>query len=163
MASGNTLDAMFAGEQDPGPTSNPAVLGTRNQHPVLTFSDSVQQSAIFSRLLPRHYAGGGITFYVHWSAVATTGNIAWDIAIERIGDGQQDIDSDGFATAQAVAGAAVPATSGLVKITNVAVSSGDLDGIAVGEMFRLRIRRDPATSGDATGLAELLGIEMKET
>jgi hypothetical protein len=146
------------------PASNFATLDTRNSHPCLDFDTTTQEAAVFTGLLPRSYGGGGITVYVHWAATsATSGTIGWDIAIERIGDGSQDTDSDGFASAQTVTAATVPATSGNVKITNVAITDGaNMDSIAAGELFRLRIRRDVAND-NAAGDAELFGIEVRET
>ena len=163
MASGDTL-LIFTALHNSPPASNPATFDVRNGTPVLDFDATTQEIAIFLGVLPRNYAGGGITVYPHWAATsATTGTIGWDVSFERIGDSQQDIDSDGFATAQTVTATTVPGTSGHVDITNVAVTTGaNIDSIAVGEAFRLRVRRDVA-SDDAAGDAELLAVEMKET
>ena len=163
MASGNTL-LIFTPLMNEPPSSNYATLDTRNLHPVLDFDDTTQEAAIFSAVLPRHYAGGGITVYVHYSATsATSGTGGWDVSFERIGDSQQDVDSDGFATAQTVTAATVPGTSGHVDILNVAVTNGaNMDSIAVGELFRLRIRRDVAND-TAVGDLELHAVELKET
>lgn len=163
MASGNTL-LIFTPLMNEPPSANFASIDHRNGHPVLDFDDTTQESAIFTGVLPRNYAGGGITVYVHFAATsAITGTIGWDVAFERIGDSQQDIDSDGFATAQTITAATVPGTSGHVDILNVAVTDGaNLDSIAVGEAFRIRIRRDVAND-TATGDAELVAVELKET
>lgn len=162
MASGNTLLVLTPGAAEL-PASNFAALGLRNRHPVLRFDTTTQETVFWTAVLPRHYAGGGVTVYVHWSAVPTTGTVGWDVAFERIGDSQQDIDSDGFATAQTVTATTVPGTSGNVDITNVAVSNGaNMDSIAAGEAFRIRIRRDVATD-TAAGDAELVAVELKET
>lgn len=163
MASGNTL-CVFTPQNNEPPSSNYATLDTRNGHLVLDFDATTQEAAIFKGVLPRNYAGGGITVYLHWAATsATTGTIGWDVSFERIGDGSQDIDSDGFATAQTVTAATVPGTSGHVDITNVAVTNGaNMDSLAVGEAFRLRVRRDVAND-TASGDAELLAVELKET
>jgi hypothetical protein len=163
MATGNTLLVWRAADNEP-PAANYATLDTRNGHLVLDFDDTTQEAALFTGVLPRHYAAGGITVYLHWAATsATTGTVGWDVAFERIGAGSQDLDADGFATAQTVTAATVDATSGNVKITNVAIANGvNLDSIAVGEAFRVRIRRDVAND-TATGDAELLAVELKET
>jgi hypothetical protein len=163
MATGNTL-LIFTPLQNEPPSSNYATLDTRNLHPVLDFDDTTQETAIFRGVVPRHYAGGGITVYVHFAATsATTGTIGWDVSFERVSDSQQDIDSDGFATAQTITAGTVPGTSGHVDILNVAVTDGaNMDSIAVGEAFRLRIRRDVAND-TATGDAELFAVELKET
>jgi hypothetical protein len=163
MASGDTL-LVFHPYQNEPPTADFATLGLRNNHPCLEFDATTQEAAIFSSVLPRHYAGGGITIYAHYAAAsATSGTMGWDVAFERIGNGSQDVDSDGFAGAQTITAVTVPATSGLVDIVNVAVSDGaNIDSIAVGELFRLRIRRDVAND-TAAGDAQLFAIELKET
>ncbi|HEV2778821.1 MAG TPA: hypothetical protein VGX25_05415 [Actinophytocola sp.] len=163
MASGDTLAVL--GPLDAfGPAADFATLDYRNRHPVLDFDTTTQETAFWRTVLPRHYGGGGITVYLHWSATtATTGTVGWLVAFERIGDAQQDLDADGFAADQTVTAATVPGTSGHVKISNVAVANGAaMDSIAVGEAFRLRLRRDVA-SDTAAGDAELVAIELKET
>ena len=94
---------------------------------------------------------------------ATSGDIDWDVALERIGDQQQDIDSDGFVAVNGVDNTAVPGTSGLVDIVAVTFTDGaDMDSVAVGEAFRLKVTRD-AASDTAAGDAELVAVEIKET
>lgn len=162
MASGDTLCVFTPNNNEP-PSTNYALINFRNGHPVLVFDPTTQWSAIFTGVLPRHYNGGGITVYVHWASEGTTNTVGWDVAFERIGDSQQDIDSDGFATAQVITAATVSATSGNVSITNVAISNGaNIDSIAVGEAFRIRLRRDVATDTSASN-AQVLALELKET
>lgn len=163
MASGNTLCVFFPGDNEP-PSSNYATLDQRNNHSVLDFDTTTQEAAIFTGVLPRHYAGGGITVYIHYAMTsATSGTCGWDVAFERMGNGSQDIDSDGFATAQTVTAVTVDGTSGNVDIVNVAVTDGaNIDSIAVGESFRLRVRRDVAND-TAAGDAELIAVELKES
>ncbi len=163
MASGDTL-LVFTPLNNEPPAANYATLDTRNSHPVLDFNDAAAENAVFSAIMPRHYAGGGITVYLHYamsSAVADT--IDWDAAFERIGDQQLDIDGDSFAAVQSVDNTTVPGTTGLVDIVSIAFTNGaQMDSIAVGELFRLKITRD-ATNDDASGDAELLAVELKET
>ena len=163
MASGDSLLTFKPFDNEPT-TSNYATLDTRNGHPVLDFDTTTGETAFFSAVLPRNYAGGGITVYVHYAAsTATSGTIGWLIAFERIGDGSQDIDADGFASDQTITAATVPATSGNVDIINVAITDGaNIDSIAVGEGFRLRITRDVANDS-AAGDAEIVAVELKET
>lgn len=163
MASGDTL-LQFSPLHNEPPSSNPATLDLRNSHPALDFDATTNESAVFSAVVPRHYAGSGVTVYIHYamsSAVANT--IDWDVAFERIGDQQQDLDADGFAAVQSVDNTTVPGTSGLVDIVSIAFTNGaQMDSIAVGEGFRLKVIRD-AASDDAAGDAELVFIELKET
>lgn len=163
MASGDTLLVFMPNDNEP-PSSNYATLDTRNAHPVLDFDTTTQETAIFSGVLPRNYGGGGITVYVHaMLSSATSGTLGWDVSFERMSDATTDLDSDSFASAQTITATTVPGTSGVVLVLNVAVSNGaNMDSIAVGEAFRLRIRRDVANDS-ATGDAELLAVELKET
>ena len=164
MASGDTL-LIFTPLHNEPPSSNPATLDTRNLHTVLDFDAATNESAVFSAVMPRSYAATtGLTVYIHYAmSTATSGDVDWDVAFERIGDGQQDIDSDGFAAANSVDNTTVPGTSGLVDIVNVTfVDGADMDSIAVGEGFRMKITRD-AVSDTAAGDAEILFLEIKET
>lgn len=163
MASGDTLCRYTPLHNEP-PASNPATLDTRNAHPVLDFDATTNESAVFSDIMPRNYAGGGVTVYIHYAMSSATANtVDWDAAFERIGDQQQDIDADGFAAVQSVDNTTVPGTSGLVDIVSIAFTDGaQMDSVAVGEGFRLKITRD-AVSDDAAGDAELLFIELKES
>lgn len=163
MASGDTLLMFFPSHNEP-PASNYATLDTRNQHPVLDFDAATNEDAVFTGIMPRSYNSGGVTVYIHYAmSSATTNTVDWDVAFERIGDQQQDLDSDGFAAANSVDNTTVPGTSGLVDIVSVAFTDGvDMDSIAVGESFRIKVTRD-AVNDDAVGDAELVAIEIKET
>lgn len=166
MASGNTLARFFPNQNEP-PSASFATLDIRNQHPVLDFDDTSDENAVFSDVLDRAYASGGITAYIHYSMTSDiTNKVRWDIALERIGDGQQDTDSDGFASAQTVNVAAVPGTSGHVDIVSIAFTDGaQIDSIAVGELYRIKVTRKPSdtTNDTASGDAELHAVELKET
>ncbi len=163
MASDDTL-LIFTPLANEPPVSVPALLDTRNSHPVLDFDDSTNWSAVFTAIMPRNYAGGGLTVYIHYAmSTATSGDVDWDVSFERIGDQQQDLDSDGFAAAQSVDNTTVPGTSGLVDIVSVAFTDGaQMDSIAVAESFRIKITRD-AVSDTASGDGELVAVEIKET
>ena len=88
MASGDTL-LIFTPLHNEPPSSDPATLDLRNQHPVLDFDAATNESAIFSAVMPRSYAGGGLTVYIHYAmSSATSGDIDWDVAFERIGEKQ---------------------------------------------------------------------------
>ena len=77
-----------------------------------------------------------------------------------------DIDADSFAADQ---GGSITAngTSGISSNTDIAFTSGaQMDSLAAGEPFRLRVTRDgDGTTGtdNATGDAQLWLIEMRET
>ena len=119
-ASGDTL-IVFTPLHNEQTAENFATLDTRNQHPVLDFrGDAIIEEAVFTGVMPRHYAGSGITVYYHYSmGTATAGDIDWHAQLERIGDQQQDIDSDGFGGTNTTTNTTVPATSGNVDIITI--------------------------------------------
>lgn len=163
MASGDTL-LIFTPLHNEPPSSNPATFDTRNGHPVLDFDASTDESAIFSAVMPQGYDGGGVTVYIHYSmASATSDTVDWDACFERIGDQQLDVDGDSFAAVNSVDNTTVPGTSGLVDVVSIAFTNGaDMDSVAAGELFRLKITRD-ATNDDAAGDAELHAVEIRES
>jgi hypothetical protein len=165
MASGDTLVVLTPLGSE-APASSFATLGTRNAHPVLDFDAASTESAVWTAILPRHYSGGGITIYLHWSAAtATSGNVVWQSSFEYISDGSLDIDSDGFASAITWSAAATSGTSGIVTISNQAHTDGaQLDSVVAGGSFRLKIDRVGGDGSDTmSGDAELLAVELKET
>jgi hypothetical protein len=116
-------------------------------------------------IILRQYAGGGITVRIAWMATsAVTGNVIWSAAIER-GDTGTDHDADSFASAQNSAAAAAAGTSGDPTYTEIAFTNGaQIDSLAVGEHFRIKISREASNGSDTmSGDAELLGIEIRET
>ena len=159
---GDIIDRIIPQRNSP-PATNPATFDTRNGHLVLDFDTTTQEIAIFKVFMPQTYGGNGITCYVTWAAsTATTGTGGWDVTLERIGDGLQDIDADGFGTAQTITAATVPGTSGNTTTTSVTMADGTgMDSVAAGEWFRLRLRRDVAND-TAAGDLELFGIVIRE-
>ena len=162
MASGDTLVVLTPQNSEPL-TANTATLDTRNQHPVLDFDAATNESTVFSWVMPRHYAGGGVTIYLHYAmSSATSLTVDWDISVEQIGDEALDIDADSFGTATSIDNTTVPGTSGNVDIVNGAISHANMSSPVVGDGMRLKVLRD-AVSDDATGDAELRFVEIKET
>lgn len=163
MASGNTLLA-FEAPAAQLPAANYATFDTRNNHVCLDFDAAADEACYFEGVLPRHYAGGGLTVTLIWAASsATSGVTRWDVAIERHDTGT-DLDADSFA-ADASVDATASGTSGALVYTSLTFTSGAaMDSLAAGEHFRLRVNRDANHANDTmTGDAELFGVEIRET
>jgi hypothetical protein len=162
MASGDTL-LIFTAQHNQQPSANGATLDLRNNIPVLDFDAGTDEYAVFSAILPRIYAGGGLTVNCWCMATsATTGDVIMQAAIER---GTTDMDSDSFAAAQSSAAVTANGTSGILFNVPVAFTNGaQMDSLAAGEPFRLKINRDANAAGDTmTGDLELVSVEVKET
>ena len=165
MASGDTLLVLKPFGAEP-PPSGAAAIRNRNGHPTLNFDDTANEKIRWSCVMPRHYGGGGVTAYVHYAmSSATSGNVEWRADWERIGDGQQDIDADGFTgSPQSTGPVAVPATCGHVDVAPITFTDGpQIDGVQTGEGFRLELERNTGVTNNAAGDAELLFLELKET
>lgn len=163
MASGDTLLVWTAQAYEP-PSASYGRMDIRNQHPVIDLATG--EEVRFSGVMPQHYSDTtGVTIYLHYAmSTATANDIELQTAFERIGDQQQDLDTDGFTTAQASAETTVPGTSGLVDIISVAHTKGaQMDSVVKGEGFRLNVERVTVSGTDASGDLELLFVEIRET
>jgi hypothetical protein len=143
--------------------ANFATLDLRNNHPVLDFDDTTEETAVFGGVVPHHYGGGGMTVILYWMATtATTGDVVWGAAFERDDEAGTDLDADSFAT-ELTATETTPGTSGQVRTTEIAFTNAQIDGLLAGESFRVKIARKAAAGGDTlSGDAELLRVELKE-
>lgn len=167
MASGNLLAQFFPCDNEP-PASNYATLDTRNARPVLDFDGATDEEAVFSGSLPAHYSGGGLTVKIEVAFTsATSGSGRLQADIERLQTGTLDIDADSFTGSFQSTGVTAPGTSGVTVIGTITFTSGaQMDSLAAGERFRLKVRRDAdGTSGtdDITTDMELVAIEITET
>ena len=165
MANGDTL-AKFMPQQNEPPVTAPATEITRNTtspHHLLAFDGGTNESAIFKDVMLQAYGGGEITAFLHISHTSDntgTNNTDWDLSLERIGDGIQDIDSDGFDTVNSINDTVTPTTLGDVQIISVVMANKD--SIAKGELYRIKATRDAANDTSSTD-AELHFIELRET
>ena len=115
--------------------------------------------------LNRVYDGSGVTVTLVWlAATATTGDVVWDVSFERHEDDATDFDADSFAAVNS-ATATTASAAGEPQYTAITFTDGaDMDSVAVGESFRLRVNRDADNgSDDMAGDAQLARVEIQET
>lgn len=161
MASGETL-VEFGPLNNEQPTANAASYDLRNNRPCLDFDGGSSEEAVFSAVMPQGYDGGGLTVIIHVASDGAAGDWDWDAELERVGT-VLDVDGDSFAAPQSTDGTAVPGTSGIIEQISITFTDGaQMDSIAVGEGFRLRITR---IGGDDTNNddANLFWVEIRET
>jgi len=166
MASGNTLCVFFPQDAEL-PASAYATFDTRNDIVVLDFDDTTDESADFAGFMPRHYGGGGITVTVGWMATtATTGTISLDVSFKSVSDDADDLDTKAYAAANNANPTTASATGEVDYATITFTDGADMDSVAAGEYFRMRVTRDAdgTTSTDnLSGDMELVFVEIKET
>ncbi|TPV96161.1 MAG: hypothetical protein B7733_06335 [Myxococcales bacterium FL481] len=111
------------------------------------------------------YDGGGLTFRIFWMAsTATADECRWEIAIRRVADDAEDVDSSHSYTYNAV-DATAPSASGEVDYATITFTDGaDMDSWADGEVAIVRLRRNASDAADdMTGDAELVSLVGEET
>jgi hypothetical protein len=161
MAANETLAIWEAIGSTP-PAASAATFDVRNGRLVLDFDADANETSYFSAVLPKHYAGGNLHCKLHWMATAaTSGNVRWSAAFERLEAGGPDLDSDGFQTAAEANGAA-SAASGKLTVTTLTLTA--LDGAVAGDAFRLVVTRvaNDGSNDTMTGDAELVAVELVE-
>ena len=162
MASGDTLLSWTMEGARVDVSGTAGVFDLRNFHPVVDLSTG--DEVVFGAVLPRNYASGGITVIISYAmATATTNNVAFTTAFEDVGTAQ-DLDSDGFATGITGADQTVPGTSGVCnQYSNAHNNGAQIDTTSPGDYFRLKVTRAVPVGTDASGDAQIVAVELKET
>ena len=121
------------------------------------FASTPEQNLSFQDIFPAAYAGGGLTFKIHWAATNTnTGDAQFDLSLQRLLNA-----TDTFGTLQN-GGVAGPGTVGEIAIVTVTFTDGQLPGgLVAGDLWRVKVAKN--TIGTYSGNPQLLGIEVLET
>lgn len=172
MASGETLLILTPLDNTP-PATVYATLDTMTgtsspaeSVPVLDFDDTTAEYADFYCALPRNYASGGLTITFAWSAAAATNTAVLRAAFRRVADDTVDLDTTAFTYDYNTTGALTPPSAvGEVAYDTLTFTDGaDMDSVAVGEYFILRVGRAPADGNDTlVGDVSIHAIEIRET
>lgn len=163
MASGDTLHRFRAASSEPLGSGNAATLLARNGHLLLKFPDAATYGRAFPSVMSRRYASGGINVRLLWcAATATSGNVVWGGAVERLQVGTDLVSADSFATEKTVT-STTSGTAGVLATATITFTNSEIDGVVVGEAFRLRIQRLGSNGSDSmTDDAQLLAVEIYE-
>jgi hypothetical protein len=130
----------------------------------LDFDAANVEFARFSNVMPANYSSGGTTVTLHVAFSTAVANTAtYSVAWELLGARGQDMDADGFASAQ-TAGVLAPGTAGVLNTVSITFTDGaQMDSVYAGDGFRLEIFRDAGTASDnAAGDAELRFVYITE-
>lgn len=144
--------AIFDPKEYTPPQSNYATLDTLTYLPVLNFDEVIEQSAIWSDIIPKTATlSNGLEAKILWTGDSTSGSVRWKFAVGR-----------GLAT-----GFAAPSgvTSNIINSNGVSpfayITLTGLDSLATGDFYRLQVSRDVADGADTlTGYAKLVKVEL---
>jgi len=171
MASGDTLCIFTARDGVPSATAGAThgiLAGAASPAegvPTLAYDSATDEHADFIGVLPRAYAGGGLTLTLYWASGVTSGACIWNAAFRRVADDAEDIDTTAHSYDPNAVTATTASAAGEVDYAAITFTDGaDMDSLAVGEMFILRITRDADNgSDDMSGDAWLIAVEIRET
>jgi hypothetical protein len=159
LGGGTKTYAVFTATDNQPTATAFATLDTRGTGiAVLDFDDATDESAVFVSIIPEGASlGSGLKIRLHWMATtATSGNVVWDVSLERM---TTDLDSDSFDTI-ASGTAAANGTSGILTVTEITLTT--IDSVTAGDGFRLKVTRDANNASDTmTGDAELVVCEVR--
>ena len=159
-AGGTKTLAVFTPPDNQPTATNFATLDTRNSIAVLDFDDgATNEESTFVGCIPEAATlSSGIKVRITWAATsATSGNCRWGAQWMKL---DTDIDSDSFDTATE-GQSATSGTSGICTTTEITCTN--IDSLAAGDFFRLKIYRDSSdtTNDTMTGDAELISVEVR--
>lgn len=146
------------------PSSNFPQLLLSNRRPVLAFDATTSETAYWTLVAPQGLTGTQSLVISYAMASATTGGVAFDVAVEAItsGDATDTDAATSFDTVNAATDAAVPGTAGYME--QVTVTLTNADSMAAGDLVRISIARDVADAADtATGDLYLLAAEWRDS
>jgi hypothetical protein len=148
-----TWKSWDANQGNPTASAN-ATWTTRNSTPLQAFN-STNNQLFFIGIVPEGaVVASGVTINLLWCAAATSGNIKWTAAIERMNTttASDSYDTAGTVTSNANTTTLVPTLSSITPLTTI-------DGITIGDTFRLLITRDATST--MTGDAQLISCEIR--
>ena len=145
------------------PATNYPLLTLSNRRPVLGFDTTTSETAYWTFVAPQGWTGTVTAVLSYAMATATSGGVAFDVAIEAITSGDA-LDTDaatGFDTVNAGNDATVPGTAGYMEQLSITLTNAD--SITAGDLVRLSVARDVADAADtATGDCYVFAVEIRD-
>lgn len=145
------------------PATNFPALLLSNRRPVLAFDAATSETAYWTFVAPQGVTGAWTAVISYAMASATTGGVAFDVALEAITSGDA-LDTDAatsFDTVNGGSDAAVPGTAGYME--QISITLTNADSIAAADLVRVSVARDVADAADtATGDCYLIACEIRD-
>ena len=149
--------------------TNPPELTTVNNHPVLVFPKTADNTAYFECVMPcvgslgypaswgvSHQWNGYYYVHLHWT-IPTGGTATWKIAFENMTGGNVDTDDfdHGELTVTDTVDTANEVIISTIEVSVAQIHGSDIDAI---ELFRLRVKRNNSGTTDD---AYLVAIDIQ--
>ena len=145
------------------PATNFPALLLSNRRPVLAFDASTSETAYWTFVAPQGITGTLTAVISYAMASATTGGVAFDVALEAISSGDA-LDTDATTSFDSVntgTDAAVPGTAGYME--QISITLTNADSVAAADLVRVSVARAVANGADtATGDCYVLSVEIRD-
>lgn len=145
------------------PATNFPQLTLSNRRPVLAFDATTSETCYWTAIAPAGWTGTITAVISYAMATATSGGLAFDVAIEAItsGDATDTDATTSFATVNTGTDAAVPGTAGYMEQISITLSNDD--GAAAADYLRFSLARNVAHATDtATGDCYVFAVEIRD-
>ena len=145
------------------PATNFPALLLSNRRPVLAFDTTTSETAYWTLIAPQGITGTWTAVISYAMASATSGGVAFDIAVEAISSGDAtDTDATtSFDSVNAGNDGTVPGTAGYME--QISITLTNMDSVAAADYLRISVARDVADAADtATGDAYVFAVEVRD-
>ena len=145
------------------PATNFPQLTLSNRRPVLAFDATTSETVYWTAVIPQGWTGTVTAVISYAMASATTGGVAFDVAVEALtsGDATDTDATTSFDTVNGGNDSAVPGTAGYMEQLSITLSN--LDSAAAGDLVRFSLARDVADAADtATGDCYVFAVEIRD-
>ncbi len=138
-----------------------ATPSIRNEREMLDYADGAVETVYFTGVVPRSYvAMGPLRAKIFWvAATATSGDVRWALAFERLEPGGPNVDSDNFGDNEVIN--STTAVNGEINVALISFTNAEADAIKPGNAFRIRVRRMGGAAGDTMlGAAQAMRVVL---
>ena len=145
------------------PATNFPALLLSNRRPVLAFDASTSETAYWTFVAPQGITGALTAVISYAMASATTGGVAFDVALEAISSGDA-LDTDATTSFDSVntgTDSGVPGTAGYME--QISITLTNADSVAAADLVRVSVARAVANGADtATGDCYCFAVELRD-
>jgi hypothetical protein len=145
------------------PATNMPALTLVNRRPALGFDATTSETCYWTTIVPQGWTGTITAVISYCMASATSGGVAFDVALEAITTADAtDLDATtSFATVNTGTDAAVPGTAGYMEQISITLTNDD--SAAAADYLRISVARAVSNAADtATGDCYLLCLEIRD-
>lgn len=168
----DTIAKFVAGHNEPTAT-NYGTVDTRTASSgdtdksvmlVINMDDTTTEHYEAGDIMVQNYSGsGGTANIVYCMKTATSPDtVVAEIAFKSFTEDVDDFDTKSFATAVESSADTVPSASGELGYIAISLSAAQMDNVAAGEYYRVRVSRDAGKGTASPGDFQFIALELTQ-